>query len=229
MIRTMTRAVGAGFKGTSKAALTAAAALSFPIRQPKRAAKAVLITTTMVGAEICLHFGNEMQESDTRGTFYLPYYARAFFYHSLTATVIGTGIAVYFWTEAKIDSGQDPTKTLETAIMLAPGLLAAATAAALPLSPAAYYLLGGVTMLGNFLKRMEMKSRQPEVAMKKVKEQAKADKEKAQANIDQAISERDEAIQKLANQQAENEAKDNTIRELTERLNNLTQDDQQQG
>ena len=84
-------------------------------------------------------------------------------------------------------------------------------------------------MLGNFLKRMEMKSRQPEVAMKKVKEQAKADKEKAQANIDQAISERDEAIQKLANQQAESEAKDNTIRELTERLNNLTQDDQQQG
>ena len=80
-------------------------------------------------------------------------------------------------------------------------------------------------MLGNFLKRMEMKSRQPEVAMKKVKEQA-------QARVDQAISERDDAIQNAAQQQeshqAEMEAKDNTIKELTERLSRLTQDDQQQ-
>ena len=136
---------------------TAKKILAFPL----------IITQGVAGAlaEFCLWVGQAASIADTRGNSLrramAPFFFPALYLSTLTAAVTTTILLA-----AETQGTATAAEAIQEGVTLAPGLLAAAVGGAFFLTPLLYYGSGGVAMIGNFLKRMEEKSRNPENLVK---------------------------------------------------------------
>ena len=136
---------------------TAKKILAFPL----------MITQGVAGAlaEFCFCVGQAASTADTRGNS-LPRAMSPFFFPALYLSTLTAAVTAAILLVAGTQGAATPAEAMERGAKLAPGLLAAAVGGAFPLTPFLYYGSGGVAMIGNFLKRMEEKSRNPEHAVK---------------------------------------------------------------
>ena len=155
-----------------------------------------IITQGVAGAlaEFCLWTGQAASTADTRGNS-LPRAVAPFFFPALYLSTLTTAVTTIILLAAEAQGTTTAAEAIQEGVTLAPGLLAAAVVGAFFLTPFLYYGSGGVAMIGNFLKRMEEKSRNPENVVKL--RQAR-----------QEITEKDKIIERLQQQ----------IKELKERL-----------
>ena len=125
-----------------------------------------IITQGVVGAlaEFCLWVGQAASNADTRGNS-LPSVMAPFFFRALYVTTATVAATAAILLVAETQGAATPAEAIERGAKLAPGLLAAAVGGAFFLTPLLYYGSGGVAMIGNLLKRMEEKSRNPERAV----------------------------------------------------------------
>ena len=148
-----------------------------------------IITQGVAGvlAEFCLWVGQAASTLDTRGNS-LPRVMAPFFFRALYVTTVTAAATAAILLVAETQGAATPAEAIERGAKLAPGLLAAAVGGAFFLTPLLYYASGGVAMIGNILKRMEEKSRNPENLVKlREARQEIADKDKALAEKDNVI------------------------------------------
>ena len=145
-------------------------------------------------AEFCLWVGQAASTADSRGNS-LPRAMAPFFFPALYLSTLTTAVTTTILLAAEAQGTTTAAEAIQEGVTLAPGLLAAAIVGAFFLTPLLYYGSGGVAMIGNILKRMEEKSRNPEHVVKL-------------REARQEISEKDKIIERL---QQEN-------KELKERL-----------
>lgn len=155
-----------------------------------------IITQGVAGAlaEFCLWVGQAASTADTRGNS-LPRAIGSFFFPALYVTTLTTTATAAILLAAETQGTTTAAEAIQEGVTLAPGLLAAAIGGAFFLTPLLYYGSGGVAMIGNILKRMEEKSRNPENLVK-LREARKE------------ITEKDKIIERLQQE----------IKELKERL-----------
>ena len=136
---------------------TARKILAFPL----------IITRGVAGAlaEFCLWIGQAASTADTRGNS-LPRAVGSFFFPALYVTTLTTTATAAILLAAETQGTTTAAEAIQEGVTLAPGLLAAAIGGAFFLTPLLYYGSGGVAMIGNILKRMEEKSRNPENLVK---------------------------------------------------------------
>ena len=169
-----------------------------------------VITQGIAGAlaEFCLWVGHVASTADTRGNS-LPRAMAPFFFPALYISTLTTAVTTTVLLAAEAQGTTTATEAIEEGVTLAPGLLAAAILGAFFLTPLLYYGTGGVAMIGNFLKRMEEKSRNPEHVVKlREARQEIAEKDVALAKKDEALADKDKLIERQRQE----------IRELKERL-----------
>lgn len=138
-----------------------------------------VITQGVVGAlaEFCLWVGQAALTADNRGNC-LPRAIGAFFFPALYVTTLTTAVTAAILLAAEAQGTTTAAEAIQEGVTLAPGLLAAAIVGAFFLTPLLYCGSCGVAMIGNFLKRIEEKSRNPEhfVTIRKLrKENAEKD------------------------------------------------------
>ena len=123
-----------------------------------------IITQGVVGslAEFCLWVGQAASTADTRANFRLQRAMASFFFPALYLSTLTTAVTAAILLAAETQGTTTTAEAIQEGVTLAPGLLAAAAGGAFFLTPLLYYGSGGVAMIGNFLKRMEEKSRNPE-------------------------------------------------------------------
>ena len=138
-----------------------------------------IITQGVAGAlaEFCLWVGQAASTADSRNNS-LPRAMGSFFFPALYVITLTTAVTAAILLVAETQGTTTAAEAIQEGVTLAPGLLAAAIVGAFFLTPLLYYGSGGVAMIGNFLKRMEEKSRNPEhvVTIRKLrKENAEKD------------------------------------------------------
>ena len=126
-----------------------------------------IITQGVAGAlaEFCLWVGQAASTADTRGNSLLSVMA-PFFFPALYLSTLTTAVTTTILLATEAQGTTTAAEAIQEGVKLAPGLLAAAIVGAFFLTPLLYYGSGGVAMIGNFLKRMEEKSRNPENLVK---------------------------------------------------------------
>ena len=126
-----------------------------------------IITQGVAGAlaEFCLWIGQAASTADSRGNSRLPRAIASFFFRALYVTTVTAAATAAILLVAETQGAATPAEAIERGAKLAPGLLAAAIVGAFFLTPLLYHASGGVAMIGNILKRMEEKSRNPERAV----------------------------------------------------------------
>ena len=126
-----------------------------------------MIIQGVVGAlaEFCLWVGQAASTADSRGNS-LPRAMGSFFFPALYVTTLTAAATAAILLAAEARGTTTADEAIQEGVTLAPGLLAAAVGGAFFLTPLLYYGSGGVAMIGNFLKRMEEKSRNPENLVK---------------------------------------------------------------
>ena len=126
-----------------------------------------IITQGVVGAlaEFCLWVGRAASAVDTCGNS-IPSAMAPFFFRALYVTTLTTAVTAAILLAAEAQGTTTAAEAIQEGVTLAPGLLAAAIVGAFFLTPLLYYGSGGVAMIGNVLKRMEEKSRNPENVVK---------------------------------------------------------------
>ena len=117
-------------------------------------------------AEFCLWVGQAASTADSRGNSRLPRAIASFFFPALYLSTLTTAVTTTILLAAEAQGTTTAAEAIEEGVTLAPGLLAAAIVGAFFLTPLLYYGTGGVAMIGNFLKRLEEKSRNPEHVVK---------------------------------------------------------------
>ena len=127
-----------------------------------------IITQGIVGAlaEFCLWVGQAASTADSRGNSRLPRAIATFFFPALYLSTLTTASTAAILLAAETQGTTTAAEAIQEGVTLAPGLLAAAIGGAFFLTPLVYYGSGGVAMIGNVLKRMEEKSRNPENVVK---------------------------------------------------------------
>ena len=151
-------------------------------------------------AGFCLWVGQAASTADTRGNS-LPRAMAPFFFPALYLSTLTAGVTAAFLLVAGTQGAATPADAIERGAKLAPGLLAAAIVGAFFLTPFLYYGSGGVAMIGNFLKRMEEKSRNPEHVVKlREARQEIAEQAKALAEKDSVIERQQQEIKELKEQ-----------------------------
>ena len=157
-----------------------------------------IITQGVVGAlaEFCLWVGQAATTAEARDNS-LPGAMGSFFFPALYVTTLTTVATAAILLAAEAQGTTTAAEAIHEGVTLAPGLLAAAIVGAFFLTPLLYYGSGGVAMIGNFLKRMEEKSRNPEnlVKLRKARQEI--------ADKDASIAEKNEIIERLQQQNKE--------------------------
>ena len=145
-----------------------------------------IITRGVVGAlaEFCLWVGQAASTADSRGNSRFPRAIASFFFPALYLSTLTTAVTTTILLAAEAQGTTTAAEAIQEGVTLAPGLLAAAIVGAFFLTPLLYYGSGGVAMIGNILKRMEEKSRNPEHVVKL-------------REARQEISEKDKIIERL--------------------------------
>ena len=148
-------------------------------------------------AEFCLWVGQAASTADTRGNS-LPRAMAPFFFPALYVTTLTTTVTAAILLAAETQGTTTAAEAIQEGVTLAPGLLAAAIVGAFFLTPLLYYGSGGVAMIGNILKRMEEKSRNPENVVKlRQARQEIAEQAKALAEKDNVIKRQQQEIKEL--------------------------------
>ena len=156
-----------------------------------------IITQGVVGAlaEFCLWVGQAASTADSRGNSRLPRAIASFFFPALYLSTLTTAATAAIMLVAETQGTTTVAEAIQEGVTLAPGLLAAAIVGAFFLTPLLFYGSGGVAMIGNFLKGIEEKSRNPEhvVTIRKLRKE-KAEKDGITERQQQEIKELKERL-----------------------------------